>query len=640
MKQKLFLAICLSASGVLFAQQNEQNEQIEQLDSVQIDSKTMLSRKNSGKVVYQITSEDLEEKSGMSISQIVNQVSGIEINGSRGNQGQNLGYYVRGGGNRQVVIMIDGVQLNDPSQIANDYDLRLVSTETIESIEIVKGASSVLYGSGASTAVISITSKKASASPIAATFKSTFGSNSSAEAKNINVEEFTNQVGFSGTLKKFFYKLDFSNRYSGGMSAIAAESGEPSFDEDVFNRYNANVSVGYNFGKNLKISRFFGLDSYSAGYDDSFGYSDADFELESKQMRTGGSLVWKHKKGSVTVNDSFLWIERESKSSFPNKYDSRSYTVDAFANYQFSKQFSAVLGVNGNFSSFNSFSVPFNATDFNRDVSDEIAKFDIIDPYLNLLYISEFGLNVNAGARLNIHSDYGSHLVYNINPSYNFDFGKNNLKVLASYSTAYITPSLFQLYSPLYGNDDLNPEENATIEGGLEFTSENDLRISAVYFTRDQTNFVDFVTLDPALFTFQYQNISDEFTANGFEIEASKRFAKKFRATANYTNTQADDRFSLRIPEHKLNASFGYDISTNTYVGLNYQYNSDREDITAGETVVLSSYGLLGFTSYHQLTKNIKVFASVTNILNEEFEELYRYQARGRNFRLGFALNL
>jgi vitamin B12 transporter len=424
------------------------------------------------------------------------------------------------------------------------------------------------------------------------------------------------------------------------LSAIAAETGDPNFDEDVFNRYNANVNLGYNFGENLKINRFFGLDSYTAGYDDSFGYSDADFELESKQMRTGGSLVWKHKKGSVTVNDSFLWIERESKSSFPNKYDSRSYTVDAFANYQFSKQFSAVLGVNGNFSSFNSFSVPFNATDFNRDVSDEIAKFDIIDPYLNLLYISEFGLNVNAGARLNIHSDYGSHLVYNINPSYNFDFGKNNLKVLASYSTAYITPSLFQLYSPLYGNDDLNPEENATIEGGLEFTSENDLRISAVYFTRDQTNFVDFVTLDPALFTFQYQNISDEFTANGFEIEASKRFAKKFRATANYTNTQADDRFSLRIPEHKLNASFGYDISTNTYVGLNYQYNSDREDITAGETVVLSSYGLLGFTSYHQLTKNIKVFASVTNILNEEFEELYRYQARGRNFRLGFALNL
>ena len=636
MKQKLFLALCLSASGVLFAQQDQK---IEQLDSVQIDSKTMLSRKNSGKVVYKITSEDLEEKSGMSISQIVNQVSGIEINGSRGNEGQNLGYYVRGGGNRQVVIMIDGVQLNDPSQIANDYDLRLVSTETIESIEIVKGASSVLYGSGAATAVISITSKKASAAPVAANFKSTFGSNSSAESKNLNVEEFTNQIGFNGTLNKFFYKVDFGNRYSGGLSAIAAESGDPSLEEDVFNRYNANVNLGYNFGKNLKINRFFGIDSYSAGYDDSFGYSDANFELESKQMRAGGSLVWKHSKGSVTVNDSFLGIERESKSSFPSKYDSRSYTVDAFANYQFSEEFSAVLGVNGNFSSFNSFSVPFGSTGFSRDVSDEIAKFNIIDPYLNLLYVSKFGFNFNAGVRLNIHSDYGNHLVYNVNPSYNFDIGKNNLKVLASYSTAYITPSLFQLYSPLYGNDALNPEENATIEGGLEFTSESDLRISAVYFTRDQTNFVDFVTLDPTLFTFQYQNISDTFTASGFEIEASKRFAKKFRATLNYTNTQTDDRFALRIPEHKLNASVGYDISTKTYVGLNYQYNSDREDVAAGETVVLSSYGLLGFTSYHQVTKNIKVFASVTNILNEEFEELYRYQTRGRNYRLGFAFN-
>ena len=54
MKQKLFLALCLSASGVLFAQQDQK---IEQLDSVQIDSKTMLSRKNSGKVniISQIT---------------------------------------------------------------------------------------------------------------------------------------------------------------------------------------------------------------------------------------------------------------------------------------------------------------------------------------------------------------------------------------------------------------------------------------------------------------------------------------------------------------------------------------------------------------------------------------------------------
>jgi vitamin B12 transporter len=640
MKQKLFWAVCLSASSALFAQQNQK---IERLDSVQIDSKTMLPRKNSGKVVFKITSEDLEKNSGMSVSQIVNQVSGIEINGSRGNDGQNLGYFVRGGRNRQVVIMIDGVQLNDPSQIANDYDLRLVSSSTIESIEIIKGASSVLYGSGAATAVISITTKKASDAPISAIFTSTYGTNSSAENRNTDLKEFTNHVGVNGTVHGFFYNLDFSNRFSEGLSAIAASDGDPKNEEDVFNRYNGNIKLGYNFGKHFKISRFFGFDNFKAGFDD-FSYSDADYESESKQSRTGGSLQWKHKKGNVTFNDSYTWIVREINSSFPAKYEARAYTFDAFANYKITMEFSAMVGLNGNFSSFNSFSIPFGGTDFNQDVSDEVAKFEIIDPYLNLLYISKFGFNINAGLRLNMHSDYGNHFVYNINPSYNFDIGKNNLKFLASYSTAYITPSLFQLYDPLYGNKALQPEENTTIEGGVEFTSENDFRFSAVYFTRNETHYVDFVNVNPELFIYQYQNINDEFTASGIEVEASKKFAKKFTVTANYTNTQADERFALRIPEHKLNASLGYQIFVKFYLGLNYQYNSERDEsffnpVTfESEKTVLSSYGLLDITGSHQLTKTVKLFASMSNVLNEEFEELYRYQTRGRNFRAGFEL--
>jgi len=640
MKQKLFWALCLSASSALFAQQNQK---VEQLDSVQIDSKTMLPRKNSGKVVFKISSKDLENKSGMSVSQIVNQVSGIEINGSRGNEGQNLGYFVRGGRNRQVVIMIDGVQLNDPSQIANDFDLRLLSSSAIESIEIIKGASSVLYGSGAATAVISIKTKKASEEPIAAIFSSTFGTNGSSENKGVDLQEFTNYVGVNGTLDAFFYNLTFSNRFSEGLSAIAAGEGDPKFEEDVFNRYNANINLGYKFSKHFKVSRFFGIDNFKAGFDD-FSYVDADNESESKQKRTGGSIQWKHKKGSVTFNDSYTWIEREISSSFPSKYDAEAYTFDAFANYEITTEISMMAGLNGNFSRFNSFSIPFGGTDFNQDVSDEVAKFDIIDPYLNLLYISSFGLNINAGLRLNIHSDYGNHLVYNINPSYNFDFGKNNLKFLASYSTAYITPSLFQLYDPLYGNDALLPEENTTIEAGVEFTSDNELRFSAVYFTRYEMNYVDFVNVDPELFIYQYQNIDEEFTAGGIEIEASKKFAKKFTLSANYTNTQADERFALRIPEHKLNASLGYQIFVKTYLGLNYQYNSERDEsffnplTFESENTVLSSYGLLDFTGSHQLTKSVKLFASMSNILNEEFEELYRYQTRGRNFRVGFTL--
>ena len=642
MKQNILLALCLSASSVLFAQQSQN---IQQLDSVLIDTKIQLSRKNSGKVIAKITSEMLERSAGRSVAEIVNQVSGIEINGSRSNEGQNLGYFVRGGRNRQVVIMIDGVQLNDPSQIANDYDLRLIPATSVESIEIIKGASSVLYGSGAATAVIRIVTKKTSEKPISSTFSSTLGTNRAAENEDSDIEEFTNHAVISGTLQTFFYDVSFSNRYVEGLSAIAALENEPTFEADVFNRFDGRINVGYTDRKNFRISRFFSFDTYKAGFDDS-AYVDADNLSVSKQKRAGGNVQWKYRKGSITFNDNFSWIERDISSLYPVKYDSRSYTFDAFANHKINNEIMVLAGINGNFSSFNSFTIPFGSSEFSQDVSDDVAKFDSMDPYLNFVYLSDFGLNINTGIRLNIHSTYGNHIVYNVNPSYNFDFGKNTLKVLGSYSTAYITPSLYQLYDSLYGNEALQPEENTTIEGGFEFTSENNLRVSAVYFNRNETNYVDFVVVDPALYSYQYQNIEDEFSASGVEVEVSKNFGKRVTISANYTNTQADERFALRIPKHKLNASLGYQLGKKAYAGISYQYNGEREDsffnplTYESENIILNSYGLLDLAISHTLSKNLKLFAAVSNILDEEYEELYRFQTRGRNLRAGFTLVL
>ena len=43
---------------------------------------------------------------------------------------------------------------------------------------------------------------------------------------------------------------------------------------------------------------------------------------------------------------------------------------------------------------------------------------DIADPYANFVYVSDFGLHMNAGVRLNNHNAYGSHFIYNLNPSF------------------------------------------------------------------------------------------------------------------------------------------------------------------------------------------------------------------------------
>ncbi|PVW14735.1 TonB-dependent receptor [Marixanthomonas spongiae] len=642
MKKHVLVALCLGASIVSLAQNNNP----EKLDTVVLDTKTPIARKNSGKTVITIDKETLENSPGQSVAEVLNTVSGIEINGARSYDGQNLNYYVRGGRNRQVVIMVDGVQLNDPSHIANDYDLRLVSASSVEKIEILKGASSVLYGSGAATAVINITTKKASKEPIAATISSTLGTNRPTESdKNTKLQAFTSHATVNGTLNNFFYNANFSNRYTDGLSALAAPKGEALFESDVFNRYDGRINLGYHISEDITVSQFFSFDKFKAGFDN-FDFTDAEFRSISEQLKTGGHFEWNYKNGTYIFNDTYTWIEREIASGFPSKYDSDSYTFDTYINHRFTNQLQVVVGLNGNFSSFNSFSIPFGETDFNQDVDEDTAKFNIIDPYVNAVYISDFGLTVNAGARLNIHSVYDTHLVYNVNPSYAFGLGNNTLKVLGSYSTAYITPSLFQLYDPLYGNEELIPEENTTIEGGLEFASEEGFRVSALYFNREEKNYVDFVTIDPDLFISQYLNIDETFNTSGIEVEVYKKFGKKVTVQANYTNTQADERFALRIPEHKANASIGYKVTERVFLGLDYQYVSEREDTFfsqdtfMNEDVTLESYGLLNFKINGQVTKNLKLFAGVSNILDEEYEELYQYQTRGRNIHTGFTLNL
>ncbi len=644
MKRNILVLFCLLVYGLNHAQTEQGNAQ-ESLDTVYIDSKTPLTELHSGKVIAKVTSEYIKHHPGKSIAQMINEQSGIEINGSRGYQGQNPGYFVRGGRNRQVVIMVDGVQLTDPSTISNDYDLRFISPTEIDHIEIIKGASSVLYGTGAGTAVISINTKEPKKNGFNLALNSSLGTNRAANDPDYDIGEVMNSVNINSRMKKFSYKMTFNHQYTDGLSAISAPEGQESYQEDVYNSFDGNLGLGYEFNEQIKLKRFFSFNTIKAGFDD-FSYYDANHSYINKQLRTGGAFYWNFKKGKLTVNDSHTWIDREIMSFFPTQFDSKTSAVDAFLSYSLNSEITILAGLNGHISSFNSYVIPFGDSEFEQSIEDENAQFEIIDPYLNVVYLSDFGLNVNAGIRMNNHSSYGNHLVYQLNPSYVFSLKEGYLKLLSSYSTAYITPSLYQLYEPSFGNSQLDPEENATLEGGVEFKYGKGFKISAVYFNRIEKNLIDFVLIDPDTFQYQYQNIAEEFEAEGLEIEFSSKIIKDLSISANYTNTQADERFALRIPEHKVNVHMQYKLSERFHTSLGFQWLSDREDsyfdpeTFTQENIILESFSTIDLNVGYQLNDQVYLYAHFLNILDEEYEEIYRFQTLGRNIRIGFQLKL
>lgn len=640
-KTKWFFGVLCATSLLGYAQKQVDSTKVEYLDEVVLtDSKFKLKRENSGKVITKISQEELQNLKGRSIAEIINATSGIEINGTKSNAGQNLAYYVRGGRNRQVLVLIDGIALTDPSQISNDYDLRLLNADQVESIEILKGAASTLYGTGAATAVINVTLKKAAKESVKANFQSIIGTNQSQNEDNFALNDFRNNISFNGTLNKFNYLASFGNQYTSGLSAISSGT-----ERDAFNAINGNLKLGYQINDAFKINTYASFDKFKAEFDDAFSNIDTDDLSRTNQYRFGINSEYIYKNGSVTLNGAYNNVERTIQSSFPAEFYSNSFVGDLFNRYSFNDKIFTVIGLNVQQNEMESFVIPFGSSNLQQSIDPNDATFTILDPYLNLVYISDFGLNINAGARLNNHSEYGSHLVYNFNPSYRKNFNFGYIKALASYSTAYITPSLYQLYEPTYGNADLMPEENATIEGGFEVSFKDKGLISIVYFNRKEENFVDFVDLGN--FVFQYNNIIEKFTASGFEFTLNYNILPKLDLNANATYTKVEEELNLRIPKLKINTKLDYKIFESTFLSLSYQFNDERNDVVfnsstfTNDDVLLDSYSILDFYVSHAILNNkLKLFANLTNILNEEYQEISGFSTRGRNINLGFNLSI
>ena len=601
-----------------------------------------MAKEKSGKVIVKITAEELSKKSGQSLATILSTVAGLEINGNQSSAGKNLGYYIRGGRNRQTLILIDGIPVTNASGINLEYDLRLIPVEQVESIEIMKGAASTLYGSGAAAGVINITLKKAGKKAIAGNAYMNIGTQTTADRTNYGPEDYNQGLSVNGNLDKFNYYASLNSTETTGISE-AAVAQPAAYEADRLSRINSLLKVGFSPTTKLSLNFFANYDRMKNDFDGTFdNFNNPDTPLnvsKSEQFRLGFSPKYKYEKGEFVLNSSFNTIERNYNTfnSYSNSldisdYKSRSVNVDAFNKYSFSNQFFVVAGGQFQFHEMDS-NTPYDS------IVGEIAKFNSIDPYLTAVYNSDFGLNLNVGGRFNMHSVYNSNFVFNVNPSYSFS--EIPLKLLASYSTAYITPSLYQLYSP-YGNLDLTPEESSTIEAGFEFSLlDKKLTLNTITFYREEQNPFGFYT-DPDTYASNYINIMGRNNAKGVETMISYSFSNALKINANYTFTQVEEPLSRLIPKHKGNISLDYQATARSFFNINYQYVDQRKDAFfdggtfATTAVLLDSYQLVNAMAKYDVIKNrLNVFASVNNILNEEFVETVGYSTRGRNFKIG-----
>ena len=644
-KQLLIVSVlaCSFVSTSLFAQKNvAQKENVEMLNEVVVTAtKFNLKKENTGKVIHVITQKQLQQNAGKTVIEILNTIAGIDVKGVNANASEPRSINIRGGRSRQVLVLIDGVPVTDQSAINQEFDLRLLAVNQIESIEILKGASSTLYGSGAATAVINVILKKATKDRISGSFETSFGTNNSTKTPSSGLADKNQNINLNGTLGNFNFLASFSITGIDGMSS-AKSTTNTVFESDSFYSKNALLKLGYKINDKVNITSFLNYDTFEYDFD-AAAFSDSEVNMgDQEQFRVGIRPNYTYNKGELYMLASINSVKRNFNSfnAFSNTLDSYQYNgesinLDLVNKYEFSNQFQLITGVNYQEHSNNTIT-PF------ATIEKDIANFNTLDPYASVVYISNYGLSANIGGRLNMHNVYGNQFVYDGNLAYSLLNSKEtSIKLLTSYSTAFIAPSLYQLYDGYSGNIDLNPETNQTFEVGFDATFKENIQFDVVYFNRKE---VDAIIYNNT--TYSYGNSSSD--ASGLELNFRVAATSFLSINSSYTYIDSNnlEDFNDYIPANKFVT--GIDITPFENAFLNFTYRNVGERTifdrygsfgTLGDDVILEEYQVLDFmANYKVLEDTVTFFIAATNLLNEDYDDIFGYETRGRNYKVGVRL--
>ncbi len=631
-KQFVLATACIICSNALLSQDSIKTNILDEV--VITATKTPVKQSLTGKVVTVITKQELENNNGRTLGEVLNQQAGLVINGALNSAGTNQTVYMRGAGAGRTLVLIDGIPVNDPSLINNEFDINLLSINDIQRVEICRGAQSTLYGSDAIAGVINIITTR---SDISKPF------NTSATLAGGTQGTFKGNVQLYGKKDKLTYSLRYSKLLTNGFSSARDTAGKGKFDNDGYDGNIANAQVQFQANNHLLFKSFFQYNQYKADIDASAFNDDKDFTINNKNLITGAGFQYKQDIITITGNYQYSDIKRNyyddsaSRGGFAkfstNDYYGKAQFAELYASTKLGSGFTLLQGADYRFSGMNNQYLSISSFGPYKS-SFKDTTMSQASGYASLSYNSmDAKLNIELGGRLNVHSRYGTNSTYTFNPSYNFS---KYFRTFGSIATGFKAPSLYQLYDASSGNRNLTAEKSMNYEIGVQQQHEI-ISNRLVFFYRDIKNGIDYNTI-----TFKYFNFFKQ-VARGLEWEVTVNPVDFLSIQANYTylsvtettqnrviqNKDTSYAYALRRPKHSINISAGFTLVPSLTLTATIKYVSDRRDVGGYRTadVLLNSYTLLGAHASYSFNKRFGVFADFQNITGKKFFDANGYNA-------------
>ena len=628
--KKLYVGVSLGLAQLVLLNSSIQAQErtVSNLEEVVVVASRSPKRLSEiGKVVRVITAETISRSQGRTLPELLNNVAGLTIGGNGGNPADVKAVYLRGASAANTLILIDGIPVNDASEISGEYNISAIPIENIERIEILKGGNSTLYGSDAVAGVINVITRKGS-SKLAANLLATGGSYGT----------YKQVLGLSGQIENTSLSFNASNLDSENFSSAIPANAEPGFDKDGFHQKSMVFNIGQQVSKKFLLRGNFQANNNAADLDNG-AFADAKDYTYSKSSFLAGI------GGKLDLNKAVLNFNL-SQNNLRNKYNNRGSLTNNTGNITH-------LETNLNYAINNFIDIASGISYRNLSTEQKnpfsprlVADNNIKSMFSSVFIKSKIGFQAEIGGRYNDHSTYGSNFTYTINPSYLI---ADRYKVYANLSSAYRVPSLYQLFSQ-YGNLALSPETSRTYEAGFDLNFTSQINLSLSYFKRDIENVIDFGQVSPGKFGYLNQNMQND---KGYEVELSYKPTGLLNLNAYYAyvngevTTPVGTSFNLfRRPKNSFGLNAGLDVSKSLSFNLIYKFTGDRRDrYFDGKTfktveAELGSFNLLDVYTQYKVSTRLSLFTDIKNVLDQDYVEFAGYQTKGINFNAGFKLDI
>lgn len=524
---------------------------------------------------------------------------------------------------KYVLFLVDGERI--AGEVNGDIDYSMLNMENIERIEVIKGASSSLYGSNAIGGVINIITKRISES-FDGKFYSRYSEN--------------NELFSGGGLS--FKKGIIGSRTSANYSRTDGYDNTPEsqyeWTQSPYSSYSFNQKLEITPSSKLILIPYFGYYQFERGNVSARPahdlYQDINMGVRGNYFLGRNSINFSYYRDRYnTYNVLELLDDRHDRVS----YDIIQ-TLRTQANFQISDNNSIIAGLEYNYESL------YSIRNEGGVKGEGEAVFYIQEDFR----VGE-RWNIVGGIRGSHHSSYG----FNAAPKISVMFKAGNFNFRTSAGTGFRSPSLKELYMNfdhfgewyIIGNTELKPESSRYISGSAEYSRSSDNTSVTVYRNSLNDMITDRWLPDSAQMTRQYQNIASA-TVYGVDFMSKQKIVKGVWLSAGYSYVNShDNQTSLQLygtTKHSGNVSADYNFRKKNYSVTAQLYckimGEKFYEITDAKTYIDKPYTNWRFT-ISQEYKWLRVSTGVDNIFDLVIPQNVNFISPGRRFFIGLNLD-